>query len=541
MNEVSIPLEALAAIAALEGHPLAQDASIDALTGDIRSRFESLPQPPSVRLENGLVHLQFADPPEEDKAQAARLLERARRRASEREYGRVVALCQQALRLQPLLQAARRELASAYVETGDARKAEATLWQALRLDPRDAWSLVTLGRLLLQDAGREVAAGAARIALEAEPANPEALDLLGQTLLRAGRHAEALGVFDRVLPLSPHLLESRLGAARALLRQGRAEESQSRLQELFRQAAHAGNPASDLGPARAFFAEVQEHLAQRDLQPMRQALEDLRRRLEEQCGVPIRLTDIEPGENGLVELAWTEDRDHHLIGTPTSLPAPVRLQFLAQALLRVQLEGDACRAGRLRTFSASTPNEPRWRGLLSEVAYGLRRQGLAPAVIDPMIECALAYVRQTLCHMPIEMLLERRLRAELPIVAPAQFISVRRFMAEPGIEDMAELRRALPRPLWRAALAMDTAHRIFFDELLGGATDFAARCRTQPTYELSLKLLRQWEASSAELRPGDHYGLVDGFAALLGLEGLYEVRECMPPSRQGPGEQAFPT
>jgi hypothetical protein len=124
------------------------------------------------------------------------------------------------------------------------------------------------------------------------------------------------------------------------------------------------------------------------------------------------------------------------------------------------------RAGRLRAFSARTPTEPTWRGLLS---------------------------------------------------------------------------RALPRPLWRAALAMDTPHRIFFDELPGGATHFSARCRTQPTYELSLKLLRQWEASSSELRPGDHYGLVDGFAALLGLEGLYEVRECMPPSRQGPGEQAFPT
>ena len=60
----------------------------------------------------------------------------------------------------------------------------------------------------------------------------------------------------------------------------------------------------------------------------------------------------------------------------------------------------------------------------------------------------------------------------------------------------------------------------------------------RPPLSLSLRLLRQWEASSAELRPGDHYSLVDGFAALLGLEGLYEARECLF-AHQGTGEQAF--
>ncbi len=47
-------------------------------------------------------------------------------------------LCRQALRFQPSLHAARRELARAYVETGDRGNGLATLWQALRADPGEA-------------------------------------------------------------------------------------------------------------------------------------------------------------------------------------------------------------------------------------------------------------------------------------------------------------------------------------------------------------------------------------------------------------------
>jgi hypothetical protein len=101
-------------------------------------------------------------------------------------------------------------------------------------------------------------------------------------------------------------------------------------------------------------------------------------------------------------------------------------------------------------------------------------------------------------------------------------------IGDKGFDGNFARRRFLPRPLWRAAVAMGGAFRIFCDELLGGATDFAARWRTQPTFELSLKLLRQWEASAAQLQPGNHYTPVDGFATLLGLEGLYTLQSPGP-------------
>jgi len=71
---------------------------------------------------------------------------------------------------------------------------------------------------------------------------------------------------------------------------------------------------------------------------MRQAVEDFRRKLEEQHGVPIRVVNFEEKDHAWVQVAWTHGRDHHLVGGPPSLPEPVRLHLLAQQLLRVQLE-----------------------------------------------------------------------------------------------------------------------------------------------------------------------------------------------------------
>src|SRR5271157_5714575 len=108
MNEISISLETLATLTGLEGRPLARDASAETLSGDIGSRYYFLDRSLSVQLEDARVLIRWAQESEEDQAQAARLLERAGRRAREGEHERVVALCRQALRFQASLHDARR-------------------------------------------------------------------------------------------------------------------------------------------------------------------------------------------------------------------------------------------------------------------------------------------------------------------------------------------------------------------------------------------------------------------------------------------------
>jgi hypothetical protein len=107
MNEITIPLETVALLAALEGRPLALNSRVEALIADLGSRYGFLSKPISVGLADGRVLIRWANEPEEAKAEAAKLFQRALRRARDAEYERVAALCLQALPLQPSLQAVR--------------------------------------------------------------------------------------------------------------------------------------------------------------------------------------------------------------------------------------------------------------------------------------------------------------------------------------------------------------------------------------------------------------------------------------------------
>ena len=277
MNEITIPLETLATLATLQGGPLARDAGLEMLCASIGSRYDFLPQPVEIRLADVIVTIRWAAQSEEDQAEAGRLFERAGRRARDGEHERVAALCRQALSLWPALHEARRELVRAYLETDDRANAQAALWQALWLNPRDAWSLVTLAGLLVEGGVADKAERLARMALELEPANAEAFDALGQAQLRAGHEREALGAFERALLLKPQLTAARLGSARALLRQNKPEESLALLREMFAEAGAAERSTPAITEARSLYAEAQEALVQRDLDQMRQAVKEFGR------------------------------------------------------------------------------------------------------------------------------------------------------------------------------------------------------------------------------------------------------------------------
>jgi hypothetical protein len=53
-----------------------------------------------------------------------------------------------------------------------------------------------------------------------------------------------------------------------------------------------------------------------------------------------------------------------------------------------------------------------------------------------------------------------------------------------------------------------------------GATQFAARYETRPTFGLMQELFARWQARFPRLGPGGHLELVDEFAERLGMKGL---------------------
>jgi hypothetical protein len=119
------------------------------------------------------------------------------------------------------------------------------------------------------------------------------------------------------------------------------------------------------------------------------------------------------------------------------------------------------------------------------------------------------------------MVVEARLRAELPLLRPVQFLSQRHFMPMPDRLDLnPRLRRILPRPMLQAVESVSGAYYISIDHLHHGATQFAARYQGRPTFGLMQELFARWQARFPRLGPGGHFELVDEFAERLGLKRL---------------------
>lgn len=122
-----------------------------AVTPLVLKQFGFLPQPLGITIEDDEVVLQFPEEPATAQVEAARLAEKAAKRATEGNYKKAIDIFGKVLELQPSLHKARRDLAMAYVETGDIDNATNHLIEVLRLDPGDVWSWVVLANIYIRE------------------------------------------------------------------------------------------------------------------------------------------------------------------------------------------------------------------------------------------------------------------------------------------------------------------------------------------------------------------------------------------------------
>lgn len=83
--------------------------------------------------------ISFSEESSNAQDEAARLAERAAKRAAEGNYDKAISLWKRVLELNPALHKARRDLAMSCMETGDTESAKNHLIEVLRLSPGDPW------------------------------------------------------------------------------------------------------------------------------------------------------------------------------------------------------------------------------------------------------------------------------------------------------------------------------------------------------------------------------------------------------------------
>ena len=168
----------------------------------------------AVTLENGFATIRAETAQPEQRPEARRLLERALKQAQQGHYDKAIPLFQQGLAFAPDSIDLRRNLAMAYLESGQKDQAKATLLETLRVDPQDAWSNLLLGNILAKhEKDLPHALKWYRKAYEVDPHDAILLTNIGATLIEQGERTQAAEYFERAIESNPQYPNSHYALA----------------------------------------------------------------------------------------------------------------------------------------------------------------------------------------------------------------------------------------------------------------------------------------------------------------------------------------
>jgi Flp pilus assembly protein TadD len=529
MNQITIPLEELFK-SEVSTDP--QNTDLMAIGIEVARRYHFLPQPLFIHAEGDRVILQFPDAPKANKAEAARLAERAAKHARNSNHQRAIAIWRRVLELIPSDLVARRDLGMVYSELGDVAKARQSLAEALLIDAEDSGSLVALANLEIRQKDYATAEKYARKAVAVEPQNAWAKNCLGAVLFYTGRYDQALSVLQDTIKADPQIATPYGTAAYIHLQQGRLELADQTLRDLFACTKKQDIRCDPIfAQARRLFGTVQQGLVEKHRAEQCQAVDALFHSVEQQTGWPIRVmeekSDYAPV--GRVEFAWQHQRDHHRILCSSSYPQRFQPHLLAHEGMHIRLGHEALQAGRSRIFNITEAHQSAVLGAFESRLHRLQRKGYELEPLVDYIGLLLGSLFNALWNVPLDIAVETRILQEMPVLASQQFLALTTLKESQwtGFETQ-QLSRLMPARYLRALVGLYGVHALFIDSLCPGASECAAKYRNGDGFDLAQKLWRHWQTKAKALQPGDEYDLVDEFADILGLRGSYDWRPDRP-------------
>lgn len=511
-----------------EGEPRSpQEPEPLSITPIVLRQFGFLPQPISVTIEGDEVVLQFPEEPGAAQAEAARLAVKAAKRAAEGNYEKAISIFKRVLELQPSLHSARRDLAMAFVETGDVDHALNHLIEVLRLDPQDTWSWVVLANLYIREkSDPETGEKFLRRALDIKPDDAWALNSLAAVRHQQGRTDEAVALFEKAIAANPEFPNPYYGEAAAFASAHQTDKAVAILSRLFPRAKMQdarSQPVFD--QARSLFVRLQMDLVARNQSDAFKCIQNYKAELESLSGYPVRIEEADFADKvgARIQMAWKHGRAHHVISTRRGYDPKLLAHLKAHELTHLKLEAEARMAGKNLFFATTAKSrETAIRSVSSDIRK-LEKQDYSGESIAQLVLSLVGGLCGFLFNCPIDMLIERHIRDSFPVLHPAQFLSVRVMALEAWqTNSNPEVRKLTPRKIMEASLALNGAYSLFLDDLFQGASTFAAPYRRLDAFAIAQRLYRHWQQRSDQAGGGSEYSLVDEFADMLGLRGWYE-------------------
>lgn len=301
-----------------------ENPDIATVTTLVAKQFGFLPQPIAVVLEGDEVIISFPEESPTAHAEVTRLAERAGKRAAEGDYRKAIGILKRVLELQPSLHTAHRDLAMAYVEVGDIDNATNHLIDALRLNPRDAWSWVVLANLYIREkSDKDTGEKFLRKALEITPNDAWALNSLAAVYGERGNTDDAIMLFEQAIAANPEFANAYYGKAVAYDSAHKPDAALHTLGRMFARAKMQDARSKQVyDGARQLFAKLQVDLADRHQSEAFKLVQNYKAEMETLSGFPIRIQEenFEGKIGATIQMAWKHQRDFHLVKVRKDYP-----------------------------------------------------------------------------------------------------------------------------------------------------------------------------------------------------------------------------
>lgn len=485
--------------------------------------YEFLPGPLSVRIENSKAIVTSAGDSSENK-KTTRLLERATKEANRGRYSQAIRLLEQYLIQAPADVAARRNLGMAYLEMGEREKAEKHIIETLNLNPQDAYSLLLIGNIYLQQENNpEIAERFFRKASEAAPDDAYILSNYGSLIAQREQYEGARILFRQAIAADPAHPHAHYGLALSYYREGDLVSAVEALENLFGQPESMDIRSEPVyQEAWNLYRQINGELAAETFDAAMSYIHQWRDRLEKEGGIEIELVvDESISTVAKTEIAWHQyGRSNHIVRYKEK--SDVTPHILGHELQHIAMEQAVRDAGRNRFYTTNDETSDQALRSISADVNKIRRSGALGDMVDPYIDNIVTGLANQLFNSPLDMVIEHKLYHEHPVLRPSQFVSLHSTNQE-NLQAIIEpqIKKHAPRLIYNCNVSMNAAYAIFTDHLLGGSTNYAAAYEGTRYLRDGRKLFGLFLEIIDDYQPGDEYILVDEFAAALRLQRWY--------------------
>ena len=506
----------------------------------LKSSYGFLSSTVDIDIQDGTAIIKLKEPKKEDVNKALKNYKKGVSAAQRGEYKKAIKCFLKVLGVIPHHVDARRNLAMAYLESGNPDKAQKYLEECIQVDTNNVWSYLLLGNIYAKyNHNLDVAEFYFQKGLSIQPDDNILLNNYAALKMEKKQFKEAQDLFEKALAIDPSYPNTYYGFSLLYQAMGNDDQAIELLNRLFDQSK-----SDDIRSAQVYqqawnlFLEINKDIAEKSCDKLIAFILDYKKEVEERTGFAIQILEDNSLEyvSAIAQMAWKHKRKKHLVKYRKKSPA-VTPHLIAHEIEHILLEDAARKKGRNRYFLTTAKTREYAISSISDHIHKLQKKGYAEDKITQVTLQITSGLCNQLFNCPLDMVVEYSVFKKYDELRPSQIVSLDQLHKEAlHVFTSSKIRKLTPPLIYRANITLNCASALFLDYLLNNKSNYAAPYKKSKVFQVGMKLFNIWEKKIDSFIPGDEYEMVDEYARLLKLQGWYDWQlDITEPS---PGESS---